>query len=148
MPATFAFIRFAFSFSFTLWLAFAFGVKSVATARGGFSRHVTILIQEVLLKRGESAKVESSIGTPGCNVGVELRPGLNRRDEVVNSCELGDIVSAIGEEFVFLSHRTAEIAEVCEQNKWGHDSGLSSVDFVFIDCAKHSLKFTYEVEGG
>ncbi len=84
--ATFAFVEFAFAFAFTLYLAFAFDVKSIATTRGGFSRHVPILVQEVLLKRGKSALIESSVSTPGCNVRVELRPGLNRRKEVVDSC--------------------------------------------------------------
>ena len=85
-PRPVAFFEFAFAFAFTLYLAFAFDVKSIATTRGGFSRHVPILVQEVLLKRGKSALIESSVSTPGCNVRVELRPGLNRRKEVVDSC--------------------------------------------------------------
>ena len=52
------------------------------------------------------------------------------------------------EEFVVLSHRTAEIAEVGEKDKWGHDSGLSGVNFVFGDRAKHKFKFTDEVVRG
>ncbi len=85
--ATFAFVDFAFAFAFTLELAFAFDVKSVATTRGGFPRHVPILVQEVLLKRGKSALSEAvCVSTPGCNVRVELRPGLDRRKEVVDSC--------------------------------------------------------------
>ena len=107
--ATFAFFEFAFAFAFTLGLAFSFEVKSIATTRGGFSRHVPILVQEVLLKRGKSALIESSVSTPGCNVRVELRPGLNR---------LRDVVSATCEELVVLSHRTAEIAEVSEKDEW------------------------------
>ncbi len=48
-------------------------------------------------------------------------------------------MSATGEEFVVLSHRTAEIAEVGEKDEWSHDGGLSSVNFVFGDRAKHSF---------
>ncbi len=44
LPATFAFVVFAFSFP--LSLAFAFDVKRVVTTRGGFSRHIPVLIQE------------------------------------------------------------------------------------------------------
>ncbi len=48
VSSTFAFVDFAFRFSFSFALSFAFGVKRVvATARGGFSRHITILIQEI-----------------------------------------------------------------------------------------------------
>ncbi len=65
LPATFAFVGFAFSFAFAFGLAFAFDVKSVATTRGGFSGHVPILVQEILLERRKSALFESSVGTPG-----------------------------------------------------------------------------------
>ncbi len=44
-----------------------------------------------------------------------------------------------GKEFVVLGHRTAEIAEVGEKDEWSHDSGLSGVDFVFGDRAKHGF---------
>ncbi len=66
--ATFAFFKFASSFAFTLGLAYSFDLKSIATTRGGFSRHVPILVQEVLLERGKSALIKSSDSTPGCNV--------------------------------------------------------------------------------
>ncbi len=91
------------------------------------------------MERCNGALVESSVGTPGGNVRVELRPGLNRRQEVVDSCELRDVVSATGEKFVVLSNITAEVAEVGEEDKRGHDGGLSCVDFVF--GAKHRCKF-------
>ena len=73
---------------------------------------------------------------------------LNRRSEVVDSCELGDVVSATGKEFVVLGHRAAEIAEVGEEDKRGHDGRLSGVNFVFGDRAKHGFKFAYEVVRG
>ncbi len=66
--ATFAFFEFAFAFAFALGLTFSFDVKSIATMGGGFSRHVPILGQEVLLERSKSALIKSSVSTPGCNV--------------------------------------------------------------------------------
>ncbi len=48
-------------------------------------------------------------------------------------------MSATGKEFVVLGHRAAEIAEVGEKDEWSHDGGLSSVDFVFSDRAKHGF---------
>ncbi len=64
---------------------------------------------------------------------------MTRRSEVVDSSELGDVVSATGKEFVVLGHRAAEIAGVGEKDEWSHDGGLSGVDFVFGDRAKHGF---------
>jgi hypothetical protein len=49
------------------------------------------------------------------------------------------LCATTGKEFVVLGHRTAEIAEVGEKDEWSHDSGLSGVDFVFGDRAKHGF---------
>ncbi len=145
LPASFAFVGFAFSFALSFSLAFAFNVKGVSTPRGSLSRHVPVLVQEILLNRGESALIERDVGAPSGNVRVELGPGLNGRQEVVDSCEFKDVVSATGEKLIVLSHGAAGVSEVCEQNKRGHDGGLSGVNFVFDDRTKHRFKFADEV---
>ncbi len=59
--ATFTFVVFAFPFALAFSLPFAFDVKRVATTRGGFSRHIPVLIQEILLERGKGALAQSSV---------------------------------------------------------------------------------------
>ncbi len=77
LTATFTFVSFFFSF--------AFGEENVAATGGGFRRHVPILVQEILLKRGKvSSLVESGVGAPTGDVGVKLRPALDRGKDIVD----------------------------------------------------------------
>ena len=114
VSAPFVFVGFAFPFSLVFALAFGCSIESVATPRGGFPWHISILIQEILLESGKSTLVKGSVGAPGGNIRVKLGPGLNRGQKVVNACEFRDVVTTRGEKFVVLSHRTAEVAEVGE----------------------------------
>ena len=69
------------------------------------------------MERGKGTLVESSVGAPRGDVRVKLGPGLNGGQKIVDACEFGDVVTACGKKFVVLSHGTAKIAEVGEEDK-------------------------------
>ncbi len=98
LTTSFSFVGFALAFP--LATTFAFCVERIVTARNGFRRHVPVLIEEVLLERGESALSERGIGTPSGDICIELRPRLYCCNEVVDADEFRNIVAGTGKELV------------------------------------------------
>jgi hypothetical protein len=94
LPATFAFVVFAFPFPIAT--LFTFGEEGIATTMGGFCRHIPVLLQEILLERGESTLTESGLSAPTGDIGVELGSRLNRIQKVIDSCKFGDVMLALG----------------------------------------------------
>ncbi len=144
LTTSFSFVGFALFFP--LAATFAFGGKSISTASRALRRHVPVLIEEVLLKKGESALYKGGIDAPSGDMCINLGPRLNYCKEVVDACEFRNVVTGVGKELVVLRDGTAEVTGNGEMSERGQVGVLGCVNLVFGDGAEHDLEFANEFE--